>query len=463
MLGRCGRVPRRRRARATLAVEEVLNGHFRRPGVCAIDGPHRLPVALLAALALSHLFCDVRRLCLARLPLQRLPRRGQPGAGLFLTSALAPLHLRGVALGHKRHDRLLRRREPALLPPPLPLSAHLERDRLRDHPKSLRPLLKCRRGVRRAPGRHLRTHGVSVGTPHFRVAQRREVCRLRALGRRLPSLHAPPSHLEVYREVVTLHRKVGAHSHCLHAAELRLPNENVVQLVALPRLGVLPSRVAAALGLAEGRCRCEPLSLQELAELLAGRVHVSHAVGAERARRALGAVASVHANAGRRVSIDEGGENFPRALAARLHSQVVVESLPLPRTPAAARRVGAADCKRLAPLQRQPHRQHAAVAVEVHLLPAKLPGHARFRAEDDGDTVAPSFTAPFRFSMVDDEIPIRGFFHLDTIFGHAPRFLKRCDQDPPILHELNDFRQFQSCESSHVLTIKRHGRAASQV
>ena len=121
--------------------------------------------------------------------------------------------------------------------------------------------------------------------------------------------------------MVTLHRKVGAHSHCLHAAELRLPNENVVQLVALPRLGVLPSRVAAALGLAEGRCRCEPLSLQELAELLAGRVHVSHAVGAERARRALGAVASVHANAGRRVRIDEGGDNFPRALAARLHSQ----------------------------------------------------------------------------------------------------------------------------------------------
>ena len=65
--------------------------------------------------------------------------------------------------------------------------------------------------------------------------------------------------------------------------------------------------------------------------------------------------------------------------------------------------------------------------------------------------------------MVDDKIPIRGFFNLDTVFGHAPRFLKRCAQDPPILHELNDFRQFQSSESPHLLTIKRHGRAASQV
>ena len=65
--------------------------------------------------------------------------------------------------------------------------------------------------------------------------------------------------------------------------------------------------------------------------------------------------------------------------------------------------------------------------------------------------------------MVDDKKPIRGFFNLDTVFGHAPRFLKRCAQDPPILHELNDFRQFQSSESPHLLTIKRHGRAASQV
>ena len=65
--------------------------------------------------------------------------------------------------------------------------------------------------------------------------------------------------------------------------------------------------------------------------------------------------------------------------------------------------------------------------------------------------------------MVDDKISIRGFFNLDTVFGHAPRFLKRCAQDPPILHELNDFRQFQSSESPHLLTIKRHGRAASQV
>ena len=59
--------------------------------------------------------------------------------------------------------------------------------------------------------------------------------------------------------------------------------------------------------------------------------------------------------------------------------------------------------------------------------------------------------------------PTGVFFNLDTVFGHAPRFLKRCAQDPPILHELNDFRQFQSSESPHLLTIERHGRAASQV
>ena len=59
--------------------------------------------------------------------------------------------------------------------------------------------------------------------------------------------------------------------------------------------------------------------------------------------------------------------------------------------------------------------------------------------------------------------PTGVLFNLDTVFGHAPRFLKRCAQDPPILHELNDFRQFQSSESPHLLTIKRHGRAASQV